>query len=83
MKTPSPTPSVRQARPQPFHRSTHTALSQNTDIDSGLRTRSVIVSKLELTWQSGSLLIRCTVARSVVSEDENPTRGRRWAHGLW
>lgn len=83
MNTPRSTPSVRRARPQPFHRSTHTAIAQNTDIDSGQRTRSVFVSKLELAWQSGSLLISCTVARSVVNEDESPARGRRWAQGLW
>ncbi|WP_404299810.1 hypothetical protein [Alicycliphilus denitrificans] len=67
--------------PLPFHASTRTALSQNLDPASGLRTRVLTTSKLELAWQAGELVVRCAVARAVISGHQEPARTRRWARG--
>lgn len=67
--------------PVPFHSSTRTALSQNIDPASGQRKRVLTTSRLELAWQAGELVVRCAVARTVISGREEPARARRSARG--
>lgn len=81
MNTSRPSSAARLALPAPFHSSTRTALSQNLDPDSGQHTRVLTTSRLELAWQAGELVVRCSVARVAVAGQEDPARGRRWVRG--
>ena len=45
----------------PFHSSTRTAMSANTD-EAGKTHRSLRTSTLELRWSAGELLIACRVS---------------------
>lgn len=67
--------------PAPFHSSIRSALSNNTDPDTGQLTRVLITSKLDLAWQAGELVIHCSVARVAMAGREDTARGQRWARG--
>lgn len=47
----------------PFHASTRTALSLNTDAATGRRVQTMTTSRLELAWVAGELRIACKASR--------------------
>lgn len=47
----------------PFHASTRTALSLNTDASTGRRVQTMTTSRLELAWVAGELRIACKASR--------------------
>ncbi|WP_323016181.1 hypothetical protein [Devosia sp.] len=81
MTTSRPTPSAGPVTLAPFHSSIRSALSNNVDADTGQLTRVLITSKLDLAWQAGELVIRCSVARVAMAGREEAARGQRWARG--
>lgn len=81
MNTSRPSSAARLALPAPFHSSTRTALSRNVDPDSGQHTRVLTTSRLELAWQAGELVIRCSVARVAMAGREDAAQGQRWVRG--
>lgn len=81
MNTSRPTSFAGPATLAPFHSSIRSALSNNVDPDTGLLTRVLITSKLDLAWQAGELVVRCSVARVAMAGQEDPARGRRWVRG--
>jgi hypothetical protein len=47
----------------PLHSSTRTAVSMNTDPDTGVRTQVLTTSRLELEWTGAELRIRFVGSR--------------------
>ena len=47
----------------PFHSSTRTAMSVNTDPVTGQRVQTMTTSQLELAWVAGELRIACKASR--------------------
>lgn len=80
MNTPRPSPNIRPIA-LPFHTSTRTALSTNIDPTTGLRTRLLSTSTVEMTWQSGSLLLRGQVSRTKLVDREDLRPMPRWRLG--
>lgn len=66
---------------RPFHHSTRTALSTNIDPTTGLRTRVLSTSTLEMKWQSGSLLLRGQATQTKVVDRGEMKRMPRWRRG--
>lgn len=60
----------------PFHRSSHTRLSENVNPATGRREQVMTVSRLELAWATGELVIKVRGSRVVVDADQQQ-RGRR------
>lgn len=65
----------------PFHSSTRTALSLNTDAATGQRVQTMTTSRLELAWVAGELRIACKASRvqlNAAREQQRPgARGMR------
>lgn len=61
----------------PFHRSSHTAFSENINPATGRREQVMTVSRLELAWATGELVIKARGSRVVVDADHQQQRGRR------
>ncbi|CAM3405951.1 hypothetical protein [Paracidovorax anthurii] len=61
---------------QPFHTSTRTVLSQNTDLDTGRRTQVLSTSRLLMGWVGGELCVRCHSSRVEMAGDRAARRGR-------
>ena len=65
----------------PFHSSTRTALSLNTDAATGQRVQTMTTSQLELAWVAGELRIACKASRvqlNAAREQQRPgARGMR------
>lgn len=51
------------AKSLPLHSSTRTAVSMNTDPDTGVRTQVLTTSRLELEWIGAEVHIRFTASR--------------------
>lgn len=51
----------------PFHSSTRTAASLNTDVTTGQRVQTMTSSRLELAWVAGELRIACKASRVQMS----------------
>ena len=64
----------------PFHSSTRTALSLNTDAATGQRVQTMTTSRLELAWVAGELRIACKASR--VQMDAAREQQRRGARGM-
>lgn len=80
MNTPRPFTSARPA--YPFHSSTRTALSLNTDPATGQRLQVMTTSRLELCWIAGELRIDCRASRMQMDAlQDGPRTGRRGARG--
>ncbi|CAN7504285.1 hypothetical protein LJR074_003497 [Acidovorax sp. LjRoot74] len=47
----------------PFHSSSRTAMSVNTDPVTGQRVQTMTTSQLQLTWVAGELRIACKASR--------------------
>lgn len=61
---------------QPFHASTRTTLSQNTDLDTGRRTQVLSTSRLLMSWEAGELRVRCHSSRVEMAGERAARRGR-------
>ena len=61
----------------PFHRSSHTRLSENVNPVTGRREQVMTVSKLEMGWDTGILVINWRGNRVVVDVDAEQQRFRR------
>lgn len=59
--------SLSTAAVTPFHTSTRTAVSVNTDPDTGRREQVLMTSQLELSWIAGELSVRFRSSRLVVN----------------
>lgn len=73
-------PPASATRLKPFHSSTRTALSLNTDGATGQRTQALATSRLEMHWVAGELHIACRTSRMVMDAErvrsvEQRTRG--------
>lgn len=55
---------------QVFHRSSHTRLSENVNPATGLREQVMTVSKLEMGWDTGVLVISWRGNRVVVDAEQ-------------
>lgn len=64
----------------PFHSSTRTALSLNTDAATGQRVQTMTTSQLQLAWVAGELRIACKASR--VQMDAAREQQRRGARGM-
>ena len=62
---------------QVFHRSSHTTLSENVNPATGRREQVMTVSRLELAWATGELVIKARGSRVVVDADNQQQRSRR------
>ena len=62
---------------QVFHRSSHTRLSENVNPATGRREQVMTVSKLEMGWDTGVLVISWRGNRVVVDVDAEQQRARR------
>ena len=74
--------SSQASRLVPFHSSTRTALSVNTDAATGQRVQLLTTSRLEMNWAAGELQVRCKALRVVMDADravQRPMRGARGA----
>lgn len=80
MNTSRPTPFANPGMPMPLHSSVRTALSQNTDMTSGLRTQVLTTSKLVLSWVSGEVVIQAQISRVELAcgQSAEPARSRDW-----
>ena len=65
----------------PFHSSTRTALSVNTDAATGQRVQLLTTSRLEMNWAAGELQVRCKALRVVMDADKAVQRPMRRARG--
>lgn len=65
----------------PFHSSTRTALSLNTDPATGQRLQELTTSRLELCWLAGELRIDCRANRVVMDASRLPQRPMRHVRG--
>lgn len=66
----------------PFHSSTRTALSLNTDAATGQRVQTMTTSRLELAWVAGELRIACKASRVLMEATRDRQRpGMRSARG--
>jgi hypothetical protein len=65
----------------PFHSSTRTALSTNIDPTTGLRTRVLSTSKVEMAWQSGELMLHGQVSRTKLIDRDELKHMPRWQRG--
>lgn len=63
----------------PFHTSSRTAMSVNTDQITGQRVQTMTTSRLELAWVAGELRIACKASR--VQLDATRERQRPGARG--
>lgn len=82
MNTAHNSPSSQASRLAPFHSSTRTALSVNTDAATGQRVQVLTTSRLEMNWAAGELQVRCKALRVVMDADsalQRPMRGARGA----
>jgi len=59
----------------PLHTSTRTAVSMNTDPDTGVRTQVLTTSRMELEWMGAELRIRFAGSRVLLDAYRN-TRTR-------
>lgn len=82
MNTSRPTPIAGPGTLAPFHSSTRTALSLNTDPATGQRLQVMTTSRLELCWIAGELRIDCRASRMQMNAlQDGPRTGRRGARG--
>ncbi|OGA63052.1 MAG: hypothetical protein A2710_26500 [Burkholderiales bacterium RIFCSPHIGHO2_01_FULL_64_960] len=65
----------------PFHSSSRTALSTNIDPTTGVRTRLLATSTIEMAWQSGSLLLRGKATQTKLVDRGEMKRMPRWRRG--
>ncbi|WP_353177616.1 hypothetical protein [Delftia acidovorans] len=61
----------------PFHRSSHTRLSENVNPATGRREQVMTTSRLELAWASGELVITARGGRVVVDAEAELRRTKR------
>ncbi|GKT20055.1 hypothetical protein AVHY2522_24665 [Acidovorax sp. SUPP2522] len=64
-----------------FHTSTRTQMSTNIDPTTGLRTRLLATSSIEMAWQSGELLLRGRVTRTKLVDRGDMRPMPRWRRG--
>lgn len=64
----------------PFHSSSRTAMSVNTDPVTGQRVQTMTTSQLQLAWVAGELRIACKASR--VQMDAARDKARPGAHGM-
>ncbi len=64
----------------PFHSSSRTAMSVNTDPVTGQRVQTMTTSRLELAWVAGELRIACKASR--VQMDAAREQQRPGARGM-
>jgi hypothetical protein len=76
MNTPNTSTDLQAHRLAPFHRSTRTALSLNTDAVTGQHVQVLNTSRLELCWIAGELRIDCRVSQVVM--DANRAQRPVW-----
>lgn len=69
-------PSSALAAGQPFHNSTRTTMSMNTDLDTGRRTQVLETSRLLMSWVAGELCVRCHSSRVEMAGERAARRGR-------
>ena len=78
----SRTPVSTPATGRPFHSSTRTALSLNTDAATGQRVQTMTTSQLQLAWVAGELRIACKASRVQLDVERGRLRpGARSARG--
>ena len=66
----------------PFHSSSRTAMSVNTDPVTGQRVQTMTTSQLQLAWVAGELHIACKASRVQLDvERVRPRPGARSARG--
>ena len=66
----------------PFHTSSHSSLSMNTDPVTGQQVRTMTTSQLELAWVAGELRIACKASRVQLDAERGQLRpGARSARG--
>lgn len=61
---------------QPFHVSTRSGVSMNTDLDTGRRTQVLSTSRLLMSWEAGELRVRCHSSRVELAGERTARRGR-------
>lgn len=64
----------------PFHSSSRTAMSVNTDPFTGQRVQTMTTSQLQLAWVAGELRIACKASR--VQMDAARDKARPGARGM-
>lgn len=64
----------------PFHTSSRTAMSVNTDPITGQRVQTITTSQLQLAWVAGELRIACKASR--VQMDAARDKARAGARGM-
>ncbi|MBL7089125.1 hypothetical protein [Acidovorax sp.] len=64
----------------PFHSSSRTAMSVNTDPVTGQRVQTMTTSQLHLAWVAGELRIACKASR--VQMDAARDKARPGARGM-
>ena len=78
----SRTPVSTPATGRPFHSSTRTAMSVNTDPVTGQRVQTMTTSQLQLAWVAGELRIACKASRVQMDAARERLRpGARGARG--
>lgn len=66
----------------PFHTSSRSSLSMNTDPVTGQQVRTMTTSQLELAWVAGELRIACKASRVQLDAERGRQRpGMRSARG--
>lgn len=66
----------------PFHTSSRSSLSMNTDPVTGQQVRTMTTSQLELAWVAGELRIACKASRVQLDAERGRLRpGARSARG--
>lgn len=66
----------------PFHTSSRSSLSMNTDPVTGQQVRTMTTSQLELAWVAGELRIACKASRVQLDVERGRLRpGARSARG--
>lgn len=66
----------------PFHSSSRTAMSVNTDPVTGQRVQTMTTSQLQLAWVAGELRITCKASRVLMEATRDRQRpGARSARG--
>lgn len=66
----------------PFHSSSRTAMSVNTDPVTGQRVQTMTTSQLQLAWVAGELRIACKASRVLMEAKRDKQRpGARGIRG--
>jgi hypothetical protein len=63
MNTSRPSDFAAALNARPFHTSSRTAMSVNTDPATGQRVQTMTTSRLDLAWVAGELRIACKTSR--------------------